>query len=652
MATGDYKKALRLGRKEYQSKLAKGIYPYLQVLEELTSNIETESEVSLGLVDIPIDQIVGTNGRSRSTAFADNFMPLLDEFTEFANKWIALCDIHLTEGIRDPIKCYEFMNRFYVIEGNKRVSVLKYFGAVSIPGYVTRIIPRPNGTRESNIYREFLQFYKIACINYIGFSKEGSYPKLLELLGRTTKEDWNTDFQKEFHSCYTRFQKAFEALGGEKIGITVGDALLEFLKIFSLDDINQKTMDELQGEISKIWENIRLLEQESPVGLQMEPAEEPAHKGIMNLLTNALSVGNKKKLKIAFVHDKTKETSSWTYGHELGRIHLQEVMGEQVETCSIDSVFNQEQTPDEILEQVAQQEFDVVFTTTPQLISQTLKAAVNHPEVKFLNCSVNMAYRHLRTYYGRMYEAKFLCGLVAGTMTETGRIAYVADYPISGMIANINAFARGVQLVNPGARIFLLWSTQEGININEELEHLQVDLVSHQDMITPNIASRKFGLYRVDPQRKQIKGLAMPYWNWGLFYERIIRSILSGSWDEIDDTEELKSINYWWGLSSHVVDMLYSEDLPEGVQQLVKFYKKAITRQAVGPFDGYMRDQSGRVRAQEDGYISTNDIVTMDWLADNVIGEIPSAGQLTRAAQNLIKSSADGGSDSEGVTEL
>ena len=206
MALAHYKRALRQGRKEYQANVAKGVYPYLQVLEEITSNIETESEVNLGLVDIPIDQIVGTNGRSRSTAFADNFMPLLDEYTEFANKWVALCQIHLDEGIRDPIKCYEFMNRFYVIEGNKRVSVLKYFGAGSNPGNVTRIVPRPSGTKESNIYREFLQFYKVTAINYIYFSKEGSFPKLLELLDKTKKEDWDEDFKKEFRSCYTRFQ--------------------------------------------------------------------------------------------------------------------------------------------------------------------------------------------------------------------------------------------------------------------------------------------------------------------------------------------------------------------------------------------------------------------------------------------------------------
>ena len=652
MALAHYKRALRQGRKEYQANLAKGVYPYLQVLEEITSNIETESEVNLGLVDVPIDQIVGTNGRSRSTAFARDFMPLLDEYTEFANKWVALCQIHLDEGIRDPIKCYEFMNRFYVIEGNKRVSVLKYFGAVSIPALVTRIVPRPSGSKASNIYREFLQFYKVTAINYIYFSKEGSFPKLLELLERTTKEEWDEDFKKEFFSCYYRFKKAFESLGGERIDITVGDALLEFLIVFSLDDINRKTLDELVEEISKIWENIQLLEQEAPVGLQMEPAEEPSHKGIMNLLTNVLTFNNKKKLKIAFVHDKNKETSSWTYSHEMGSLALEELMGEQVEIHTIDSVFERDQTPEEILEDLAHNEFDVVFTTTPQLIQQTLKVAVNYPQVKFLNCSVNMAYRQLRTYYGRMYEAKFLCGLIAGTLTKKDRIAYVADYPISGLIANINGFARGVQVVNPDAKIFLLWSTQKGIDIDREIRKMDVDLVSHQHMLIPYQFNRSFGQVREIQESLSNDSLAMSYWNWGIFYERIIRSMLSGSWEEIDDTEELKSINYWWGLSSNVVDILISDNVPEGVKQLVQLYKKAIERRHTGPFDGYVKDQNGVLRSQDDGYVSTNDIVTMDWLLDNIIGEIPSAEKLTQAAQNLIKSSEEGSSDSEGVTEL
>ena len=72
--------------------------------------------------------------------------------TEFAFKWTALSDAQVNEGIRDPIIAYEYMNRYYVVEGNKRVSVLKYFDAVSVPGYVTRILPQRTEQKENKIY--------------------------------------------------------------------------------------------------------------------------------------------------------------------------------------------------------------------------------------------------------------------------------------------------------------------------------------------------------------------------------------------------------------------------------------------------------------------------------------------------------------------
>ena len=136
MAQEDYRKALRLGQKEFRSSVLKGTYPYLQALDEILEHTAVEYTEPLGVVNIPLASIVGTKTAGRKTAFAGNFMPLLDEDTEFAQKWNALCDAHLSVGIRDPIKAYEYMNKFYVEEGNKRVSVMKYYEAMSIPGSI------------------------------------------------------------------------------------------------------------------------------------------------------------------------------------------------------------------------------------------------------------------------------------------------------------------------------------------------------------------------------------------------------------------------------------------------------------------------------------------------------------------------------------
>ena len=167
MSMEEYRKALKMGQKNFRANVSKGRYPYLQVLDDILEHTETESMVPLGLVDIPMELIVGTKTEGRTSAFASNFMPLLAEKTEFAQKWSVLCDAQENEGIRDPIVAFEFMNRFYVQEGNKRVSVLKYFGAARVPGTVTRIIPKRTDTKENRIYYEFLDFYTLTQINFL-----------------------------------------------------------------------------------------------------------------------------------------------------------------------------------------------------------------------------------------------------------------------------------------------------------------------------------------------------------------------------------------------------------------------------------------------------------------------------------------------------
>ena len=141
-AIDEYNRAQRLGMRDYREKTAAGKYPYLPALDELLEKTDTESQIPLGTIEIPLDYVVGTKTTGRTMAFASNFMPLLPEDTEFASKWLSLCMAHMEEGIHDAIKAYEYMGRFYVQEGNKRVSVLKYFGADSIFATVTRVVPQ------------------------------------------------------------------------------------------------------------------------------------------------------------------------------------------------------------------------------------------------------------------------------------------------------------------------------------------------------------------------------------------------------------------------------------------------------------------------------------------------------------------------------
>ena len=143
-----YKEALKLAQREVRACASRGEHPYLPLLDDFVPSELIKGGINLGTQWIPTELIVGTRNAGRANAFARNFLPLLSETSEFASKWNALCNAHVEEGIRDPILCYEYMNRFYVEEGNKRVSVLKFFDAPTIYARVIRIMPEQNGSRE------------------------------------------------------------------------------------------------------------------------------------------------------------------------------------------------------------------------------------------------------------------------------------------------------------------------------------------------------------------------------------------------------------------------------------------------------------------------------------------------------------------------
>ena len=164
MADAFYKEAVKKGQKEKKNCINEGRDPYLPALDELISSEKILTEINLGVMQVPTELIVGTKSASRANAFAANFMPLLDANTEFGMKWQSLCESHLEEGIHDSIKAYEYMNRYYVQEGNKRVSVLKFFDAVTIPTEVIRVLPVKDGSKEVDIYYEMVDFFNYSKI--------------------------------------------------------------------------------------------------------------------------------------------------------------------------------------------------------------------------------------------------------------------------------------------------------------------------------------------------------------------------------------------------------------------------------------------------------------------------------------------------------
>lgn len=622
MPYSDYVKASKIGKKDYQSKVLKGQLPTLEVLDDILHSTRDYHEVSLGLVNIPLDQIVGTKTSGRSNSFSSNFMPILDVHTEFASKWIALSKYQEEEGIADPIIAYEYMNKFYVLEGNKRVSVLKYYGAASIMGTVTRIIPKLTDDINVRIYYEFMDFYALSEINYINFTQLGSYQKLQSTVGKEPDEQWSSNDKMDFRSLFLSFKSIYISLGGNKLEhITDGDAFLAFISLYGYKDLLEKTDSELKELVSSNYSEFELMSTQK-VDLRMTASPKKS-------FTLSKLLPSDKKLKVAFIYEKTPVSSSWTYSHELGRLHVEETFPDDVKTVYYDNIDGG--TIDDTIKKAIDNGCNVIFTTSPTFSNASLKAAIATPKITILNCSLHDPHTSMRTYYSRMYEAKFIMGAIAGAMSEHDRIVYIADYPIYGTIANINAFALGAKMTNPRARIHLLWSCLKDKNVREQIEAIKPDCVSDQDLSVPEAGTRYYGLYQLFDDGN-IWNLAIPIYNWGDFYEQLIQAILDGTWKS-DITKNSQAINYWWGLAENAIEIIYSQWLPDGTKRLIELLTHTITSGDFNPFSGVIYSQDKTIRNKEHQTLSANDIITMDWLSDNIIGEIPVFDELKEQAK-------------------
>ena len=303
----EYQKAQKLGQRDYREKILTGQSPFLPVLDDILQNVPVENQIPLGLVDIPLDLLVGTKTAGRTAAFASNFMPLLDMKSEFSAKWISLCMAHVEEGIRDPIRCFEYMGRFYVQEGNKRVSVLKYFGASSITGNVTRVVPQYSDDPTVQQYYEFMHYYPITKTYLITFTKPGSYARLQKILGKEPEEPWSDDDRAEVLSLYNWVGKAYLAHGGDKLQLTTGDVLLLLLRVYTKEELASLSPNELSEKLDALWDDVLALDKADPVQVSGKPAE-PKQAGLLGRILPGKRTAPS-HLKVAFVHERTPSTS-------------------------------------------------------------------------------------------------------------------------------------------------------------------------------------------------------------------------------------------------------------------------------------------------------------------------------------------------------
>ncbi|MBR4039092.1 MAG: BMP family ABC transporter substrate-binding protein [Clostridia bacterium] len=623
MAVDHYLHALKKAQKYTHALAARGEDVSLPVLSEIVPELNRLTQVPLGLVQIPLDQIEGTATRGRTTAFARNFLPLLDATSEFAYKWYTLYDDVLVNGLRDPIIAFEYYNRFYIIEGNKRVSVMRTLDAVSIEGNVTRVLPEPEDSVRYRVYQEFLQFYADSKINFIHFTHEGSYMRFYTALGKNPGEKWTADEITDLHSCYHRFEQAY---GHPKNPLSTADAFLKYIEMFGYAESVDYTPTQFTQKIVKIWPEFVVAAAGKPAALLNQPAEKQP------TLLNSMLRRVPNPLRCAFVYNHNPLAGGWTYGHELGRKALENTFGSRVQTTTRENVSPQDAS--RVIDELAREGYHVIFTASPVLLDACIKQSVAHPEVKILNCSLLASYHNVRSYYLRIFEAKYILGAIAGAMSENDLIGYIADYPIYGVPASINAFALGAQMTNPRARVYLKWSSLVGSSPEDELAACGVHIISNRDISAPRMESREFGLYRTE--NGAIQNLAMPVWNWEKVYEGIARSILSGAWEEDASSHSDRALSYFMGMSTDAIDLICSKRLPPRVRRLVDLLHERIRAGAFLPFVGPIADQVGTQHVAQDVVLTPEEIIRMDYLVENVVGRIPRIDELSDVAKALV----------------
>lgn len=330
-----------------------------------------------------------------------------------------------------------------------------------------------------------------------------------------------------------------------------------------------------------------------------------------------------KDFKVGFIYVGPVNDGGWTQAHDNGRKYLEEQLG--VTTIYKEIVPEGAESKKSIMELI-DAGCKVIFTTSFGYMDPTEEVAKENPDVKFLHCSGFKTTDNMSNYFGRMYEARYLSGIVAGMKTKVNKIGYVAAMPIPEVFNGINAFTLGVQSVNPDAKVIVRWSNT-WVDAAKEKEAAVAlldegcDLLTlHNDSTSVHIAAQERNAsvigYNLDiPDAAPEAYMTAPVWNWGPYYVDQVKKAMDGTW---------KSEAYAGGLSDGMVDLApLTKIAPEGAQAKVDEVEKKILDGSFKVFTGPIKDQTGaeKVKAGEvlsEGYIAGE----MNWFVQGVEGNV------------------------------
>ena len=332
-------------------------------------------------------------------------------------------------------------------------------------------------------------------------------------------------------------------------------------------------------------------------------------------------------LKIGFIFVGPINDNGWTQAHyDGGVLAVKKAFGNKVQITYIENV--PEGAPSlNVLNTLASKGYKLIYATSFGYMNQVVQASKRHPNVIFEMCSGYELGSNLGEYFGRMYEPRYLSGLIAGAMTKSGKIGYVAAYPTPEVVRGINAFTLGVRAVNPRATVHVVWTYSwydPPVEKEAALSLINAGcdvMAQHQDSPAAVEAAQSKGVYAIGYDSANMGKfgpnayLTAPIWNWAAFYVPNVRSVLNGTW---------KSEFYWKGMKSGIVKLApMSKLVPASVKKLVLAMENEIISGRFHVFEGPIYDQNGKLRVPAGKIMSDNALLSMQWFVNGVVGKIP-----------------------------
>ena len=325
-------------------------------------------------------------------------------------------------------------------------------------------------------------------------------------------------------------------------------------------------------------------------------------------------------LKIGFVYVGPIGDYGWTHGHDLGRRAVEAHFGTRVKTTYVESVA---EGPDaeRVMRQLAQQGHGLIFTTSFGYMEQTLRVARQFPQLKFEHATGYKTAANMSAYNARFYEGRAVVGHIAGTLTRTGKIGYVASMPIPEVVMGINATALAARKVRPDASVRVVWvhtwfDPAKEADAARALIDQGVDIMTqHTDSPAPLQVAESRGIlgfgvasdmqaYAPRAQLSSILDL------WGDYYISRVQAVLDGTW---------KSQSIWYGFKEKMLAMApYGAAVPEALRQEADAIIAGTINGSYHAFTGPIKNQQGEVVVQDGVRLSDDDLLKMNWYVEGV----------------------------------